>query len=288
MNRLSTDERIAVISALVEGNSILSVCRMLGHSKNTVAKLLLEIGAACDRLHDERVRNVKAERIQCDEIWSFVGCKQRRVEKAKRADSIGDVWTWVALDADTKLAVSYLVAGHDGVAAYAFMHDLVSRLANRVQLTTDAMPRYREAVENTFGWDQVDYAQLIKLYGEPVNPDARYSPAKVIGIKKEWIMGQPKPEHVSTSFVERQDLTMRMQMRRFTRLTNAFSKKLANHTAAVSLHFVHYNFCRAHQTLTKANRGVYKTPAMAAGLADRVWTVADIVGLLDSQVELAA
>jgi IS1 family transposase len=222
---------------------------------------------------------VTARRVQVDEIWSFVGCKARNV-KPERWGEAGDIWTWVGLDADTKLAIAYRVGDRGLGIATRFVRDLAARLANRVQLTTDGHNVYLTAVENAFGWDGVDYAQLVKLYGQPTGGDSRYSPPQCVGARKEWIMGDPDERHVSTSFVERQNLTMRMQMRRFTRLTNAYSKKIANHEAAVAVHFLHYNFCRVHQTLTRAKGGIHQTPAMAAGLADRVWTVEDLVGLL--------
>lgn len=282
MNRLSTKARADIVTALVEGNSIRSVSRMTGRSQNTIAKLLLEIGAACVRFHDGAVRNLRTRRAECDEVWSYVGCKERQVPNAKRPESIGDVWTWVGLDSDSKLAISWLVGDRDADAANAFVRDVAARLANRVQLTTDGHKPYLEAVENAFGWNGIDYAILQKLYGTPRSDEARrYSPPVCIGARKEWVVGNPVKALVSTSYVERSNLSLRMRCRRFTRLTNAFSKKLEHHAAAVALYFVHYNWCRPHQTLTKANRGIYRTPAMAAGLTDRVWTAADLVGLLE-------
>src|SRR5256885_2489861 len=285
MNRLPAERRARVVWALVEGNSIRATCRLTGTAKGTVLSLLAEIGEACHRLHDRTVRNIKARKIQCDEIWSFCHAKARNVPaRLEGKPGIGDLWTWVALDADTKLAISYLVGQRDTGEGTVFMRDLVSRLANRVQLTTDGFPGYLKAVEEAFGWNGVDYAMLVKLYGAGHEMDRGYSPPVCTGCIKTWVMGRPDESNVSTSYVERQNLTMRMQMRRLTRLTNAFSKKAENHAHAVALHFAHYNFCRPHQTLTKRARGIYRTPAMAAGLTDRVWTVADIVALLDTNV----
>lgn len=289
MNKLNTEARAAVVTALVEGASIRSTSRMTGRSQQTISKLLLDLGAACVRYHDAAVRNVRASRVECDEVWSYVGCKKRHVPKAKRPEFIGDVWTWVGLEAETKLAVSWFVGDRDVEAATAFVRVLASKLATRVQLTTDGHKAYLEAVENAFGWNGVDYAILQKLYGTPPSDEARrYSPPVCIGARKEWVMGNPVKALVSASYVERSNLSLRMRCRRFTRLTNAFSKKLEHHAAAVALCFVHYNWCRPHQTLTKANRGIYKTPAMAAGLTDRVWTAADLVALLDVPQAAAA
>jgi IS1 family transposase len=244
--------------------------RIADVSINTITKLLVDAGAACAAYHDAHVRGVKSRRIQCDEIWAFCYSKQKNVPENKRGMA-GDVWTWTALDADSKLLISYLVGGRDGEYAMALMDDLRSRLENRVQLTTDGHRAYLEAVEGAFGGD-VDYAQLVKIYGEPVEAEKRYSPAQCIGAKKNTVEGKPDPNHISTSYVERQNLTIRMHMRRFTRLTNAFSKKMANHAYAVALHAMFYNFCRIHQTLRV-------TPAMQAGLSDHVWDVAEIVDL---------
>ena len=280
MNKLSAERRTAIVAALVEGNSIRSVCRITGTAKGTVLKLLAELGDACRAYHDATVRGVTVRRVQCDEIWSFCYSKARNVPDEKRGEA-GDVWTWVGLDADTKLAVSWLVGPRDYESAEAFVRDIANRLATRTQLSTDGNTVYLQAVENVFGWAGVDYAMLRKIFG-PAKGSGRYSPAECIGAEKVVIMGSPDEWHISTSFVERQNLTMRMQMRRFTRLTNGFSKKAENHAAAVALHFMHYNFCRVHQTLTKAAKGVYRTPAMAAGLTDRVWTVAELISLLES------
>jgi IS1 family transposase len=284
MNKLSTDARAAILAALCEGNSIRSVSRLTGRSQQTISRLLLEMGAACVRFHDARVRNLPTRRAEVDEVWSFVGCKEKQVPHAKRPESIGDVWVWTALDSESKLAISWFIGDRDAGAANAFMRDVAARLSHRIQLTSDGHNAYLEAVENAFGWNNIDFAVLQKIYGSPPSEDARrYSPAVCIGARKERVMGNPVKALVSTSYVERSNLSLRMRCRRFTRLTNAFSKKLEHHAAAVALSFVHYNWCRPHRTLTKANRGIYKTPAMAAGLTDRVWTPADLVGLLELQ-----
>jgi len=275
MNQLDIAKRAAVVRCLVEGNSIRATGRMTGAAKNTVAKLLVELGEACQRYHDQHVRGLRCERIQCDEIWAFVGAKDKNVPAEKQGQfGIGSVWTWVALDADTKLTVAWAVGRRDAAAAEAFMLDVADRILNRVQLTTDGHHVYLNAVENAFGFD-VDYAQLVKLYGPAPEPETRYSPAKCNGSKRTPLIGLPDREHISTSYVERQNLTMRMSMRRFTRLTNAFSKKVENLAASVSLHFMYTNYVRVHQTLKT-------TPAVAAGLADRTWTIADLVGLLSN------
>jgi IS1 family transposase len=248
---------------------------MTGVARNTVASLLVEIGAACAEYQNRVLRDLNCQRIQCDEIWSFVAAKDRNLPAEKQGQfGFGSVWTWTALDADTKLIVSWMVGTRDGQSAYEFMKDLAGRLANRVQLTTDGHAAYLTAVESTFGAG-IDYAMLVKIYGESGEAEKRYSPAECIGCERKEISGKPDPKHISTSYVERQNLTMRMHMRRFTRLTNAFSKKLENHVAAISLHFMYYNFVRIHQTLRV-------TPAMAAGVSDRVWEISDVVSLLDS------
>ena len=276
MNRLTNEKRAQILHLLCEGNSIRAVTRLTGVSKNTVTKLLIDAGKACAVYHDEHVRDVKVSRVQVDEIWSFTYAKAKNVQAAKAApEDAGDTWTWTAIDADTKLIVSYLVGGRDGEYAMAFMDDLRSRLANRVQLTSDGHRAYLEAVEGAFGRD-VDYAQLVKIYGAaPESVKGRYSPAECTGIRKTRIEGYPDPKHVSTSFAERQNLTMRMHMRRFTRLTNAFSKKVENHSYAVALHFMYYNFVRIHQKLRMS-------PSMAAGVTDRLWEIADIVELVEA------
>ena len=251
-----------------------SISRVADVSINTVSNLLAEAGEACLAIHNEQVRNVPAKRVQCDEIWSFCYAKQANVKAAKSApEDAGDVWTWTALDADSKLIVSYLAGGRDAGYATEFMQDLVERLSTRVQLTTDGHRAYAEAVEGAFGME-VDYAMLVKLYGPTIAAPGRYSPAECVGTRKKLVMGSPTPEHVSTSYVERQNLTMRMSMRRFTRLTNAFSKKLDNHIHALALYFAHYNFCRIHKTLRMS-------PAMAAGITDRLWSMEDIVAKID-------
>lgn len=274
MNKLSSEERARILHMLCEGQSIRAVTRLTGASKITVTKLLIDAGRACLAFHDANVREVKSKRIQVDEIWSFTYAKQKNVAAAKAAPAqAGDTWTWTAVDADSKLIVSYFVGGRDGECAMVFMDDLRSRLANRVQLTSDGHRAYLEAVEDAFGSD-VDYAQLVKLYGNtPETFKGRYSPAECTGIKKTKIEGSPHPAHVSTSYVERQNLTM--HMRRFARLTNGFSKKVENHAYAVALHMMYYNFVRIHSKLRM-------TPAMAAGIADRLWEVADIVALIEA------
>ena len=273
MNKLSDDKRRQVVAALVEGNSIRATVRMTGVAKNTIAKLLIELGAACSDYLNRTLVNLPCQRIQCDEIWSFVGAKAKNVtaERASKGHA-GDVWTWIAMDADTKLVCSWMVGDRSAGTAEQFILDLRRRLANRVQLTTDGLRTYLTAIAEFFG-ENVDYAMLVKIYGEPGEGQKRYSPAECLGCEKHAIIGNPDPKHISTSYIERQNLTMRMSMRRFTRLTNAFSKKLENHIAAIALHYMHYNFVRIHQTLRV-------TPAMAAGVADRVWSIQDLVALV--------
>jgi IS1 family transposase len=274
MNRLPLARRVQVISALVEGVSIRSTVRMTRVAKNTIVKLLAEVGRACATYQDQVMRNLTCQRLQCDEIWSFVGCKERTIPEHRQLDPyIGDVWTWVAIDADTKLVPCWLVGGRDAGFAEMFMRDLASRLASRVQLTTDGHRAYFTGVPAGFG-TEVDYAMLVKLYGHGQGDETRYSPPECIGCNKTPISGAPDPDHVSTSFAERQNLTMRMMMRRFTRLTNAFSKKFVNHEYAVALHFMHYNFARLHQTLRS-------TPAMKAGITDHLWSIEEIVRLAE-------
>ncbi|HTR23562.1 MAG TPA: IS1 family transposase [Terriglobales bacterium] len=274
MNTLTNEDRIRIIAALVEGNSIRSTSRMTGVARNTVTKLLVDLGKACMLYHDQYVRNVTVHRLQCDEIWAYVGAKAKNVSAKKKEIGWGDVWTWVGIDADTKLVVSYLVGGRGADWATDFMHDCASRIKNRVQITTDGHKAYLEAVESAFGAD-VDYAQLQKIYGASLENETRYSPATCIGCEMKQVSGNPDPKHVSTSYVERQNLTMRMHMRRFTRLTNGFSKKLDNHAYAVALHFMYCNFVRIHTTLRV-------TPAMESGLSDHAWELAELVGLLSN------
>lgn len=278
MNKLPIHKRAQILSMLVEGMSMRSASRIAGVSFMTVIKLLVDAGEACAVHHDEHVVNVKASHIQCDEIWAFCYAKQKNVPKAKAAPvGAGDVWTWTAIDRNTKLLIAYEVGDRSGATAREFIADLRNRLANRVQLTTDGHKVYLEAVDKAFGID-VDYAQLIKIYGnEPGNrSDVRYSPGECIGIEKRPVMGKPVEADISTSHVERQNLNMRMGMRRFTRLTNAFSKKMANHMAMVSLYTTFYNFCRIHTSLRI-------TPAMAAGLSADLRNMEWIVGLIDSR-----
>ena len=281
MNKLTTSKRVQILAMLCEGSSMRSISRVADVSINTVTKLLEDAGAACALIHDETVRGVKASRIQADEIWSFCYAKAKNVATAKDAPAdAGDVWTWTALDADTKLIVSWFCGDRSGESAITLMDDLRERLSNRVQLTTDGHRAYLDAVEGAFGGD-VDYAQLIKLYGPTVTAPGRYSPAECVGIRKANVEGSPDPKHISTSYVERQNLTMRMSMRRFTRLTNGFSKKLDNHMHALALYFVHYNFCRIHKTLRMS-------PAMAAGVSDRLWSLENIVEGIDATTPPAA
>ena len=279
MNRLSTKKRAQIIAALVEGNSIRATCRMTGAAKGTVLKLLADVGKACAKYRDNIFRNLKCKRIQCDEIWSFCYSKKKNVpEKLKSQFGYGDVWTWTAICADTKLVPTWMVGERDVETGAAFMDDLAGRLSGRIQLTTDGLKKYVDVVADTFKGN-VDYAMLVKLYGakgegEGMSPGARYSPAVCTETRVIKITGNPDPEHISTSFSERQHLTMRMSMRRFTRLTNAFSKKVENLMHAVSLHFMYYNFVRIHQTLRV-------TPAMEAGITDHVWSVEEMAGLLN-------
>ncbi len=273
MNRLSLKDRTQILGCLVEGNSMRATARMCDVSFNTVSKLLIDVGAACYEYQDKTLRNLPCKRVQCDEIWSFCYAKEKNVPEDKRGDfGVGDVYTWVAIDADTKLVPCWLVGKRDAEYAYGFIHDLSERLANRIQLSTDGHKAYVLAVEDAFGVG-VDYAMLVKLYGgSGANDERRYSPAECTGIMKRKIIGNPVEKDVSTSFVERQNLTMRMAMRRFTRLTNAFSKKIENHAHAVALHYMYYNFGRIHKTLRV-------TPAMQAGISDHVWSLEEIASL---------
>ena len=276
MNKLPLGKRVQILSMLCEGSSMRSIARVVGVSFNTVDKLLQDAGAACVAFHEETVRGVQAKRVQCDEIWSFCYAKAKNLPSAKSVPfGAGDIWTWTALDADSKLIISWLVGGRDAEYADEFMRDVASRLANRVQLTTDGLHTYLDAVERAFGVD-VDFAQLVKLYGQAPDAEKRYSPPVCVGAKKETFNGRPDKRHISTSYVERQNLTMRMSMRRFTRLTNAFSKRIINHSHALALYFVWYNFVRIHKTLRT-------TPAMAAGVTGRLWEMEDIVALIDAE-----
>jgi IS1 family transposase len=287
MNKLSLAKRAQILTLLCEGMSMRSIERIAGCSINTVDKLLREAGEVALAYHDRHVRGINSQRIQCDEIWSFVAAKQKNVAKSSWAGdpTAGDCWTWTAIDADSKLLVSYLVGGRDAEYALMLMDDLRGRLANRVQLTTDGHKAYLSAVEEAFGAD-IDYAMLVKLYGagHATTDDAagrRYSPAECVGTRKETVTGNPDPKHVSTSYTERAHLTMRMSMRRFTRLTNAFSKKLANHEHMVALYALWYNFVRVHKTLRVS-------PAMAAGIESRLWSMEDVVAMIDEYAEHSA
>lgn len=276
MNVLPLAKRAQILGLLVEGNSLRATARLMDCSLNTVTKLLVDVGMACAEYQNKTLVNLPCKRVQCDEIWSFVGAKQKNVKQG--AAGYGDVWTWTAICADTKLITSWMVGSRDGEAAAAFVADLAPRLANRVQLTTDGHKAYLQAVEDAFGAD-VDYAMLVKLYGAPQGrgDERRYSPAECTGTIKGTVQGRPDPHHVSTSYVERQNLTMRMSMRRFSRLTNGFSKKIENHAHAVALHFMFYNFGRIHKTLRV-------TPAMEAGIADHVWSLEEIAALVPEPV----
>lgn len=276
MNQLTNEKRTQVIASLVEGNSIRATVRMTGVAKGTVLKLLKDVGEVCTAYQDKKFKKLPCKRIQCDEIWSFCYAKDKNVPEDKKGQfGYGDVWTWTAICADTKLVPSWYIGTRDAVSAMHFMRDLKKRLKHRVQLTTDSHKSYLVAVNHAFG-DDIDYAMLVKMYSSQPGrqSDVRYSPATCIGADQRPINGTPESRHISTSFAERQNLTMRMSMRRFTRLTNAFSKKVDNLSFAVALHFMYYNFCRIHQSLRV-------TPAMASGVTNRVWEISDIVKLLD-------
>lgn len=273
MNKLSTAERVIVVRCLVDGNSMRATACIAGVVRNTVDKLLVELGAACSAYQDATLRNLTCKRIQVDEIWSFCYCKQKQVTGDIAESRIaGDVWTWAAIDADTRLVQCWTLGKRDPETADAFVSDMATRLADRVQLTSDGLGMYLNAVVKAFGED-VDCAKLVKYYGNDPEGHKRYSPAECTGCKNVGVIGDPDPEHISTSYIERQNLTTRMGMRRFTRLTNGFSKKIENHAAAISLHMMYYNFARVHQTLKT-------TPAVAAAIADHVWTVEEIVSLI--------
>lgn len=274
MRQLSKDKRVAIVAALVEGNSVRSTSRLVHVSKDAVLKLLVDLGHACAAFMSEALVNLKCRRLQADEVWSYVAVKERNIPNHRIGEhGIGDAWTWLAICADCKLIPSWYVGDRGAGSAHEFMRDLAGRLAHRVQLTTDGHRVYLEAVEDAFGAD-IDYAQLIKIYGESAEGEKRYSPAVCTGTRTNVVAGSPKAEHVSTSFVERSNLSLRMGTRRFTRLTNAFSKKLENHQCAIALWLMYYNFGRIHSTLRV-------TPAMEAGVADHVWTLEEIVALLD-------
>lgn len=277
MNRLAKEKQVQIVNMLVEGNSLRGISRMTGCSINTVTKLLVDMGRVCERYHNSNVKNLKSTKVQCDEIWSFVYSKEKNVpdELQRWSDGAGDVWTWVSIDADSKLVISWLVADRGMDAACAFMTDVASRLQNQVQLSTDGHNVYPNAVQVAFG-SNIDFAQLIKTYGQTSEAQRRYSPAECIATEKRVVSGNPDENHISTSYVERQNLTVRMSVRRFTRLTNAFSKKIENHCYALALHYMHYNFCRIHKSLRV-------TPAMEAGLTDDVWNIGQLVDLLNNQ-----
>ena len=277
MNRLDSATRCRVIAALVEGCSIRATVRTTGVAKNTIQKLLIELGAACSAYQDQILRDLPCKRVQVDECWAFCYAKAKNVRPdiAAKNPFAGDVWTWAAIDADTKLIPSWIIGPRDGITARIFVNDLAGRLADRIQLTSDGLKAYLGAVEHAFRGD-VDYAQLVKIYGETSEGQKRYSPAECVGCERHTVVGYPDSEHISTSYIERANLTMRMGMRRFTRLTNGFSKKIENHTAAVALHMMHYNFVRIHSTLRT-------TAAMAAGVTSKLWEIADIVALLDQE-----
>lgn len=277
MNKLPLQKRVQILSMLCEGSSMRSISRICDVSINTVTKLLEDAGEACLDLHDELVVGLKSERVQVDEIWSFIHTKEGNKAAAKNpTGEHGDVWTWTAIDADSKLIISYLAGARNLKCAEAFIGDMAWRLKNRVQLTSDGLDKYVQAVKRAFN-GEVDYAMMIKIFSNVrVTPERRYAPPTCTGIKKREISGNPDPKHISTSYVERQNLSMRMGMRRFTRLTNAHSKKYANHLYALALYFMHYNFVRQHKTLRTS-------PAMAAGIADRLWSMEDIVAEMDAR-----
>ncbi len=275
MNLLSTERRVQIVRCLVDGCSMRATARIAGVARNTIDKLLVDLGDACSRYQDATLRNLSCKRIQVDECWAFCYCRQKQVtEEIAERQIAGDIWTWAAIDADTKLVPCWTLGKRDAEAAEYFVSDLASRLADRVQLRSNGLRAYLTAVLNAFG-DEVDYAQLVKVYETDHEGQRRYSPPECVACDRVNIIGDPDPKHVSTSFIERQNLTMRMGMRRFTRLTNAFSKKAENHAAAVSLHVMHYNFARVYRTLKTS-------PAVAAGVGDHVWSIEEIVALLDS------
>lgn len=279
MNRLSRQDRERAVACLVEGNSQRATCRITGLAKKTVSRLATELGEACAKFAETAFNGITSLRIQCDEIWSFVGCKQKNATPEMQERGMGDVWTWVAIDPETKLVPCWWVGDRTAQTAYSFLRRLSARLAHKIQLSTDGHKAYLIAVEAAWAWKPIDYGMLVKLYGE--GGEGRYSPAECIGARKETIMGTPRAEFICTSHAERNNLTMRMQMRRFTRLTNAFSKKLESHINAIALHYIHYNFCRVHQTIRC-------TPAMEAGLTDHVWTLGELISLLEARETMEA
>ena len=282
MNRLTSDQRAKVISCLIEGSSVRSTVRMTGVAKKTVLRVLVEVGAVCSDYQDRVMRNLKSERVQIDEMWQFVYCKERHVTPsiASKNPGAGDAWLWAAIDADTKLAITWLVGERTPEAARDFVEDLAGRLASRIQLTSDGLKLYVKAVDRAFGGD-VDYAMLVKIYGKPEGEEKRYSPAVCIGCETHVITGTPEAKHINTSYVERHNLSVRMTNRRFTRLTNGFSKKIENHAASVALGYFAYNFIKIHSTLRT-------TPAMAAGVTNRLWDVMDLVTLWEATERQAA
>lgn len=273
MNKLSTKDRAQIIGMMCEGMAIRAISRLTGASKNTIVKLLRDAGEACLAYQDQAFRDLPCKRVQVDEIWSFVGAKEANVDRNQKIKGWGDCWTWTAIDADTKLVPCWLVGPRNAAAAHHFIRDLAGRMKDRIQLTSDGFGAYRPAVDRNFG-TEVDYAQLVKIYGKPDVPETRYSPPKCVGAERHLVTGEPEYRHVSTSFAERQNLTMRMGMRRFTRLTNAFSKKVENHAHAISIYFMHYNFVKQHA----AHR---LSPAMAAGVTDKLWSLEDVVRVVD-------
>ncbi|MEM8739554.1 MAG: IS1 family transposase [Planctomycetota bacterium] len=273
MRKLSTEKRAMILECLCEGTSVAATCRMLRVSKVTVLRLLADAGTLAAEYHDLMVRDLQCKRVQVDELWSFVGAKQRQVDRG--ADAEGSVWTWTAIDSDSKLLISYLVGQRDGGYALQFAYDMADRIESRFQLTSDGLAAYLDAIGDAFG-EGIDYAMLVKIYGAERPDHARYSPAVCTGARKDAKIGNPDPAYISTSHVERQNLTVRMQNRRFTRLTNAFSKSLSNHEHSVALMYFHYNFCRKHQTIKT-------TPAVMAGVADKVWTMVDFVEMLEAE-----
>jgi len=279
MKKLSNADRVRVIAALIEGCSIRATVRMTGIAKNTIVKLLEDLGTVCQKFHDEAVVNLKTKRAQVDEVWSFCFAKQKNVKPENWGKLHGDVWTWVAMDADAKLVINWHVGGRDAGAGRLFVQDLADRLSDRIQLTSDGWQVYREAVQRAFG-SEIDYAMLIKEYATERAGFARYSPPSVVACHTNVEIGNPESKHINTSYIERQNLTMRMQMRRFTRLTNAFSKKIENHKHAIALHYMNYNWCRIHQMLRV-------TPAMEAGLTDHVWELSEIAALLEAEEQKA-